>query len=108
MMSLLSNDKKCYICGATYSLHRHHIFFGSANRKLSEQDGCWVYLCPAHHNGSNCSPHYNRKIDLWLKEECQIAWEGVYGTRQDFIKRYGRNYCCEERELYSGTRLDAE
>ena len=90
--SIIQNEKACYICGATQNLHLHHIFFGSANRRLSDADGCVVYLCQRHHTGA-AGVHGNRKIDLSLKTKCEKAWLEYYGkTIEDFIKRYGRNY----------------
>lgn len=90
--SIVSNEPKCLICGTTNNLHRHHIFFGTANRKKSEKDGCWCYLCSRHHNGSENSVHYNHAMDRNLKKSTQRRWEAVYGTREDFIKRYGKSY----------------
>lgn len=90
--SIIQNEKACYICGTTQNLHLHHIFFGSANRRLSDADGCVVYLCQRHHTGA-AGVHGNRKIDLSLKTKCEKAWLEHYGkTIEDFIKRYGRNY----------------
>lgn len=90
-MSLLQEGKRCYICGAEYGLHKHHIFFGP-NRKLSDQDGCVVWLCRAHHTGPQ-GVHFNRDLDLKLKWECQQAWQELNGTEEDFIKKYGKSYC---------------
>ena len=90
--SIISNIKECYVCGYTQDLHRHHIFYGTANRKLSEQDGCWVYLCGVHHNLSRVGVHFDRELDLKLKRECQEEWEGIYGDREEFIERYGKSY----------------
>lgn len=85
-------DNYCYVCGATQALHRHHIFYGSANRQLSEADGCWVYLCYMHHNGGNYGVHFNKELDLKLKRLTQEAWEQKLGSREDFIKRYGKSW----------------
>lgn len=91
--SIMSNEKECFMCHQTENLERHHIFFGTANRKLSEHDGCWCYLCPEHHNASKHSVHYNRKYDLYLKEECERRWMEKYQkTEEDFIERYGKSY----------------
>lgn len=89
--SILSNNKECYICGSTINLHRHHVFFGRANRRLSDEDGCVVYLCQAHHTGAY-GVHNNRKLDLILKAKCEAEWLKRYGDKKDFIKRYGKNY----------------
>ena len=90
--SIMSNDPVCLICGYPKNLHRHHVFFGTANREKSEKDGCWVYLCQRHHNGSNNSVHYCKTMDLRLKKDCQRTWEAIYGTREEFIERYGKSY----------------
>lgn len=88
----MSDKQECFICGRTGALHRHHVFFGSANRALSEKYGCWCYLCPEHHNMGRHSAHLDRRIDLFLKEECQQRWEAIYGGEEAFIKTFGRSY----------------
>lgn len=92
MKSILSNDKKCLICGSTIGLHRHHIFYGTANRKKSEEDGCWCYLCGVHHNMSSKGVHFNKKNDLKVKRLCQERWEELNGSREEFRKRFGQSY----------------
>ena len=88
-----TSSKICYFCKTTYNLHKHHIFYGTANRKKSEQDGCWCWLCAKHHNMSDEGVHFNRQVDLLLKARTQLAWMQTYNkTTEDFIKRYGRNY----------------
>lgn len=89
MKSLFSDEKTCYICGSPH-VHKHHVYFGTANRRLSESWGCWVYLCPAHHNMTKQGVHFNRQLDLELKEECQRRWEKRYG--EGFTEIFGRNY----------------
>ena len=90
--SLLQRNEACYICGTTLNLHVHHIFYGTANRRLSDEDGCVVYLCQRHHTGL-AGVHHNRKIDLTLKARCEQAWLKHYNkTIEDFIARYGKNY----------------
>jgi hypothetical protein len=41
---------------------------------------------------SNQGVHFNKQLDLRLKQECQRRWEVKYGTREDFIREFGRNY----------------
>lgn len=68
------------------------VFYGTANRRLSDEDGCVVYLCQFHHTGS-AGVHFNKKIDLALKAKCQLQWQKHYNkTTEDFIRRYGRSY----------------
>lgn len=89
MKSLFTNSKKCWACGKEYDLERHHVIFGTANRKKAEEDGLWVYLChQCHHDVHN--------KDIWekkaLQELGQQHWEETYGDRKAFIKRYGKSY----------------
>lgn len=68
------------------------VFYGTANRRLSDEDGCVVYLCQLHHTGA-AGVHFNKKIDLALKAKCQLQWQKHYKkTTEDFIRRYGRSY----------------
>lgn len=90
--SIISNTYRCIICGREYGLHRHHIFEGTGRRAKSEKYGCWVYLCPAHHNMSDRGVHFDHELDLRLKTACQIAWESQYGDRTEFIQIFGRSY----------------
>ena len=90
--SILSNEKECYVCHTTEYLHRHHVFEGSARRQQSERHGCWIYLCGKHHNLSNSAIHFNKALDLKVKRECQAEWEKRNGSREDFIRIFGRSY----------------
>lgn len=82
-----SNIRTDYYC------HRHEIFFGTANRRKSINDGLVVFLSPMMHNASNHGVHFNRKFDLYLKRIGQQAWMEYYGkTIDDFIREYGKNY----------------
>lgn len=66
------------------------MFFGNPNRKHSEEDGLWVFLCDEHHRG-NVSVHFNRNMDLKLKQYAQYKYEETH-TREEFIQRYGKSY----------------
>lgn len=89
--SIISDEKKCIVCGTTLNIHKHHIFMGNAYRRISEEYGCWCYLCYHHHNGSNDGVHFNRYLDLKLKRLAQERFESVH-PEKDFIKIFGRNY----------------
>lgn len=92
MDSIITGEKKCYVCGAVTNLHCHHIFMG-ANRKISEENGFKVYLCGYHHNQSNDGVHGNNghKLDMWLKQEAQRRYELTH-NREDFIALIGRSF----------------
>lgn len=89
--SVLTQDMEhCIICGRN-PVHRHHIFYGSANRKLSDEDGYWVPLCMGHHETYPEAVHRNHFFDLILKETAQRHYEQTH-TREQFIARYGKSY----------------
>ena len=90
--SIISNDMQCIVCGTEYGLHKHHIYYGSANRKLSEKWGCWVYLCGYHHNLSNEGVHFNKELDMSLKQLAQERFETYLGSREDFRLIFGKSY----------------
>jgi hypothetical protein len=87
--SIIQNEKECFLCGNP-TVHEHHIF-GGANRKISEKNGFKVYLCPYHHNLSNNGVHFNKELDLHLKQLCQSCYEKTH-SREEFIKLIGKNY----------------
>lgn len=91
MKSIIDNEKQCLVCGSTGGLHKHHIFFGTSNRKLSEQYGCWCYLCGRHHNLSNVGVHSNRQLDINLKQHAQKRFNLVYPDL-DFREIFGKSY----------------
>lgn len=91
MKSILQDEKKCYATGSTFNLHRHHVYGGTANRKISEREGFWVWLRADFHNMSDYGVHFNPEFDLQLKQECQRTYEHDH-SRGDFIKLIGRNY----------------
>lgn len=89
------DDNECYLCGANGTmdyLHWHHVFGGS-NRKNSEKYGLKVRICgqQCHENGPN-AVHMNREVDMKLKEDGQRAFEARHGTREDFMRIFGKNY----------------
>lgn len=90
--SIMQTEKECYITGSTYNLHRHHIYAGS-RRKISEEQGFWVYLTGALHNQSNEGVHGKdgHALDLKLKQDCQRKFEENH-SREEFIELIGRNY----------------
>ena len=89
--SLLDTQKYiCYRCGRYGPTEKHHIF-GGANRKHSEADGLFVFLCRACHNLPPEGAHFNKDTAEWLHRAGQTAYEQTH-TRTEFMKRYGRNY----------------
>lgn len=87
----MQDEKECYITGCKYGLHKHHVFYGSANRKKSEEWGCWVWLKSDYHNMSNHGVHFDKELDLRIKQETQKRFEELYG-HETFMKEFGKNY----------------
>lgn len=83
--------KECYICKTTQNLHKHHVFGGTANRKLSEKYKMFVYLCGPDHNMSNKGIHFNKKMDFRLKQIYQQKFMSMYPDL-NFVKIFGKNY----------------
>lgn len=89
--SILQKNKECYICGRP-DVDVHHVFYGTANRRLSDEDGCIVYLCREHHTG-DIGIHFNPELDAMIKKECQIAWmRANEKSVEEFRFRFGKSY----------------
>ena len=82
---------RCLVCKTYQNIHIHHVF-GASNRKHSTKYCLVVPLCGYHHNLSKEGVHQNRKLDLEIKKLGQKAWEYQFGTREEFIKVFGRSY----------------
>lgn len=92
----------CYICGYGGYTEEHHIFGGTANRRISEKYGLKVQLCIEHHRGTNGAHGKNGKwVQDYLHEEGQARieeiWtkEGEKYPRARFIEEFGRSYLDE-------------
>lgn len=90
-------DGTCYLCIKShrdfrhYSIvHEHHVFGGS-NRRLSEEYGLKVYLCPSCHNFGRAAVHTNHANMLILQQDAQRAFEQEY-SHEKFMELFGRNY----------------
>ena len=92
MKSILQNKKESYISGNTYNLEEHHIFFGTANRKVSEKNGLKVWLTSEEHRGTyGVHGKLGRDLDIRLKQDAQKKYEETH-TREEFIKLIGKSY----------------
>lgn len=97
MKSIIQEDKTyCFLCGRNGNgdpLEEHHAF-GGPNRKLSEKDGLKVYLCGdrCHRNGKK-AVHRCKETADYIHQVAQEAGEEKYGSREDFMAKYGKNYC---------------
>ena len=89
--SVMVDDlKRCIVCGRKPA-QIHHVFYGTSNRKNADEDGFIVPLCLEHHTGSRAAVHFNKVLDMALKQQAQRIYERKH-TRQEFITRYGKSY----------------
>lgn len=89
--SILQNKKQCIICHNN-NIEEHHVFFGTANRKLSEKYGLKVYLCPEHHRGTRgVHGKYGKILDTYLKELAQSKFEEKE-SREKFRQIFGISF----------------
>ena len=91
MKSIIQKSKECFVCRTVYGLHDHHIFYGTSNRKLSEEYGLKVWLCCADHNFSNSGVHFNKELDIKLKQLAQRKFEETH-TREEFMTIFGKSW----------------
>lgn len=89
--SCLTESKVCLVCGSPY-IEIHHVFFGTANRRLSDRYGYVVPLCPTHHREGAYSAHKSMELNMAYKCMAQRHFEEHNGSREDFIRIFGRSY----------------
>ena len=82
-------DPRCFFCGRTVTLERHHIF-PAANRKWSEAYGLWIWCCHEDHTGKD-GVQYNRQKADSLKRIGQIAFEARH-SHDEFMQIFRKNY----------------
>lgn len=84
----------CIETGTPYC-HRHHIFYGfNGSRKKSEFRGFVIPLAHHLHEFQAGSIHNNPNegLDLKWKQKAQKYYEEHYGSREDFIKEFGKSH----------------
>lgn len=89
MKSIIQSKKECFECMSYSNLEIHHIFFGSANRKLSEQDGLKVWLCPYHHRGTKGVHRQRWSYIRYVFEKCSSngLYEKIRQNKRRFYKK---------------------
>lgn len=87
---IVDSMDNCLVCGSPYT-ECHHVFYGTANRKLSDQYGLVIPLCQEHHRGQT-GIHFNKEFDTAMKELAQRKFEELYGNREAFRTIFGKSY----------------
>lgn len=79
----------CLLCGKHGQTQKHHLMSGTANRRLSEEDGLFIYVCPMCHEMIHRFPEINRTT----KQFAEKVWRDYYGkSKEEWIARYGKSY----------------
>lgn len=97
--SILQNTyfgRCCYMCmkrgdfSPKPHLQKHHVFMGP-NRRISEEQGFYVWLCPECHIFNSHAVHKDNEACRKLQREAQQAYERDH-TREEFMSLIGRSY----------------
>ena len=84
------DESRCFICGRTAGLERHHIL-GGPNRKWSEKFGLTVMLCGTDCHRGPKGVHADRALGDRLKRLAQITFEARY-SHDEWMKTFRKNY----------------
>lgn len=101
----MQSVKECYLCRkdaealgymgelTSEGLDKHHVIYGTANRKLSDQTGLWVYLCKRHHNEDHgpFAVHFNRHIREDLCKDAERAYLRDHSF-EEWMSLFRKNY----------------
>ena len=79
----------CELCGVWDYLEEHHVFEGNGRRKIADEWGATVRICPKCHRDI----HRNPKKYIWLKAKYQRLVMARYDlTEEEFVERIGKSY----------------
>jgi len=91
LFSVFTDDMDhCMLTGTT-PVERHHIFGGS-NKARSEKYGFIAPLRPDLHPNGVFAGKDAKTVDTMLKMMSQNYYEENIGTREEFIKEFGKSY----------------
>ena len=92
MVSALTEDiEHCYVCGRPEP-QMHHCIYGTGNRSISNKYQYIIPLCMDHHTGRDGVHNGNKALDMHLKQLAQKHFERYHGSREDFIRVFGKSY----------------
>ena len=75
-------------------IERHHVYsqMGGGVREKCEKYGFIAPLRPDLHPNGVHAGQGAKMVDTQLKQRCQEYYEEHYGTREEFIREFGRSY----------------
>ena len=90
METIIQKTRECHVCGRVTGLQRHHCIHGTANRRLAEKYGLWVWLCGDCHRAVH--GRTGHELDIRLHQDAQKAFEAIQGGRDAFMAIFGKNW----------------
>ena len=90
--SIIQDEKECFVTKSTGWLDCHHIYFGNPRRRISDENGFWVWLRHDVHMALHARSEPFSGLDAELKRECQRAFEEQGHTRREFMELIGWSY----------------
>ena len=91
LWSVFTDDMDHCMFTGNAPVERHHIF-GAANKKRSEKYGFIAPLRPDLHPNGVFAGQSAKLVDIALKKKAQTYYEEHHGSREDFIKEFGKSY----------------
>lgn len=90
MKSIIQKEwDRCYLCGGI-ATEEHHVFNGP-DRRMADQYGLTVHLCPFCHREAPYAAHKDINTKRMLQQVGQAAFEKQYGHKA-FMDIFMRNY----------------
>ena len=92
--SVLTDDMNHCMFTGSATVERHHVFYGMGGgmKEKCEKYGFIAPLRPDLHPNGVFAGKDSKKVDLKLKTMCQKYYEEHCGTREQFIKEFGKSY----------------
>lgn len=82
----------CVVCGSP-DVETHHVLHGFGRRAKAEKWGYKIPLCRRHHTGvDGIHQARNRQYDLLWIRAAQRHFERRRGTREDWIREFGKSW----------------
>lgn len=105
----MQSVKECYLCRKdagvigyyrdlpSEGLEKHHVIYGTANRRLSDQTGLWVWLCKKHHNEDHgaFAVHFNSAVREELCKDAERAYLRSHSF-EEWMSTFMKNYLDED------------
>lgn len=94
LWSIFTDDMNRCIYTGSNVVERNHIFYqmGGGMKERCEKYGFIAPLRPDLHPNGVFAGQSAKLVDTELKQRCQRYYEEHYGTREEFMNEFGRNY----------------